>query len=81
MKTRAACTAATAWTRSLFSKKFCEIPLSMHCWQGDDIRGFEQVSAPSENVVTGNYPGAARSGDELRRDIETVFSMVPSASA
>ena len=62
----------------LVLEKFCEIPLSMHCWQGDDIRGFEQVTAPSENVVTGNYPGAARNGDELRMDIETVFSMVPS---
>lgn len=62
----------------LVMEKFREIPLSMHCWQGDDIRGFEKLQAPSENIVTGHYPGAARNGDELRMDIETVFSMVPS---
>ena len=54
------------------------IPVSLHCWQGDDVRGFEQMSdVASQNLVTGNYPGAARTGDELRNDIETAFSMSP----
>lgn len=59
-------------------KCFREIPVSLHCWQGDDVHGFEnQGDVASQNLVTGNYPGAARSGDELRSDIEKAFSMSP----
>lgn len=59
--------------------KFKEIPLSLHCWQGDDVRGFEtlQGDIASQNLVTGNYPGAARNGRELRMDIDTAFGMSP----
>lgn len=57
---------------------FSQISMSLHCWQGDDVRGFEDLPAvESQNLVTGSYPGAARNGDELRRDIETAFSLSP----
>ena len=59
-------------------KQFSEISLSLHCWQGDDVRGFEGMDGvASQNLVTGNYPGAARTGDELRQDIDTAFSFSP----
>lgn len=55
------------------------IPVSMHCWQGDDVGGFEQESETLGNglAVTGNYPGKARSIEELRNDIESAYSMIP----
>ncbi len=59
-------------------KKFSEVKISLHCWQGDDIRGFEEKTTKSENVVTGNYPYAARNAVELRADIEKVYSLSPS---
>ena len=59
-------------------QKVSTIPVSLHCWQGDDVNGFEDVgNIHSENVVTGNYPGAARNGNELRLDIDTAFCMSP----
>lgn len=59
-------------------REFAGIPVSLHSWQGDDVRGFEGITgAASQNLVTGNCPGAARNGEELRRDIETAFSMSP----
>jgi L-rhamnose isomerase len=56
-----------------------EIPLSIQCWQGDDITGFEGAgSLPGGGLlVTGNYPGRARNGDELRKDAEFAFSLIP----
>lgn len=60
-------------------KEFSEIKISLHCWQGDDIKGFEAKTVKSENVVTGNYPYAARNASELRADIEKVFSLSPSS--
>ena len=58
--------------------EFSNIPISLHCWQGDDVRGFEGMEdVASQNLVTGNYPGAARTADELRMDIEQAFSMSP----
>jgi len=55
------------------------VPISMHCWQGDDVAGFEGADGISDGgiMTTGNYPGRARNGDELRMDIEKVFSLVP----
>ncbi|GAA3321328.1 hypothetical protein GCM10020331_036680 [Ectobacillus funiculus] len=48
------------------------IPISIHCWQGDDVAGFEvnkgELSGGID--VTGNYPGKARTPDELRSDLE-----------
>lgn len=55
------------------------IPISMHCWQGDDVAGFEGAQGITDGgiMTTGNYPGRARNGDELRMDMEKVFSLVP----
>ena len=54
-------------------------PISMHCWQGDDVNGLEkkQGSLTGGIQATGNYPGAARNGDELRADIEKAMSFIP----
>lgn len=55
-----------------------QVPISLHCWQGDDVTGFEKMGdVTSQNLVTGNYPGRARTADELRGDIDTVFSLAP----
>ena len=53
--------------------------LSMHCWQADDVKGFEvQAGALSGGIQsTGNYPGAARNIDELRADILKTKSLIP----
>lgn len=53
--------------------------LSMHCWQADDVKGFEvQAGALSGGIqATGNYPGAARNIDELRQDILKAKSLIP----
>lgn len=55
------------------------IPISMHCWQGDDLHGFENDDSILGGglVVTGNYPGKARNADELRTDLEFAFSLIP----
>ena len=48
-------------------------PLSVHCWQGDDVSGFETSRATlagSGLAVTGSYPGRARNADELRKDLD-----------
>lgn len=61
-------------------ERLSSIPVSIHCWQGDDVGGFERPSAVLSGggiQVTGNYPGKARSVAELRQDIEKVFSLVP----
>jgi len=51
----------------------------MHCWQGDDVRGFlnRDQELTGGIAVTGNYPGAARTADELRQDLEKAFSLIP----
>jgi L-rhamnose isomerase len=55
------------------------IPISLHCWQGDDLGGFETTdTSPGGGLVaTGNYPGKARTPDELRMDLEKAFSLIP----
>jgi L-rhamnose isomerase len=55
------------------------ISLSMHCWQGDDVVGFESAGQIVDGgiMATGSYPGRARNADELRMDVEKVFSMIP----
>lgn len=55
------------------------IPISLHCWQGDDVGGFENAgSAPGGGLaVTGNYPGKARNADELRSDLDMAYSLIP----
>ena len=52
-------------------------PISLHCWQADDVVGFERGEAASGGIQsTGNYPGKARNIDELRQDIEKVNSLL-----
>ncbi|HWU40865.1 MAG TPA: L-rhamnose isomerase, partial [Candidatus Acidoferrum sp.] len=56
------------------------IPVSLHCWQGDDVGGFEAADATLTGggiQATGNYPGKARAIDELRKDIEMALSLIP----
>jgi L-rhamnose isomerase len=56
-----------------------EIKISVHCWQGDDVRGFlfREQELTGGISVTGNYPGAARTPQELRGDLEKAFSLIP----
>ena len=55
------------------------IPISMHCWQGDDVVGFETKTGSSGGGIqaTGNHPGRARTPDELRADLEFSYAMIP----
>jgi L-rhamnose isomerase len=56
------------------------VPLSLHCWQGDDVRGFEQAAGPLSSgglQVTGQHPGRARTIEELRQDLAKAFSLIP----
>ncbi|HAS99570.1 MAG TPA: L-rhamnose isomerase, partial [Pantoea agglomerans] len=57
------------------------IPVSMHCWQGDDVRGFENPQGALTGGIqaTGNYPGRARNASELRSDIDKAMSLIPGA--
>ena len=56
-----------------------DVPVSLHCWQGDDVRGFDQkVDSLSGGIqTTGNYPGRARTPEELMADIDTVLKLCP----
>jgi L-rhamnose isomerase len=57
-----------------------EIPISLHCWQGDDVGGFEHAGGEltgSGLAATGNYPGKARSIGELRQDLDQAFALIP----
>ena len=56
-----------------------QIPISVHCWQGDDVRGFETKSGSSGGGIqaTGNHPGRARTPDELRADLEFAYGLLP----
>ena len=54
------------------------IPVSIHCWQGDDVGGFESKGALTGGIqTTGNYPGKARDPKELMADFDVVLSLVP----
>lgn len=56
-----------------------KIPISLHCWQGDDVGGFESTAGLTGGGIqaTGNYPGKARTADELRADLDVVYGMLP----
>ncbi len=60
-------------------KEFAQVAVSMHCWQGDDVGGFEHTESQSSGGIqaTGNYPGKARNADELRQDMEKALSLIP----
>ena len=56
------------------------IPISLHCWQADDVGGFERAGAALGGgglAVTGNYPGKARNIAEMQQDLEKVYSLLP----
>ena len=56
-----------------------KIAISLHCWQGDDVGGFESAEGLSGGgiMATGAYPGKARTADELRADVEKTLSLIP----
>ena len=60
-------------------RRLADIKISMHCWQGDDVKGFlfrdRELSGGIQ--ATGDYPGAARTPDELRADMDEAFSLIP----
>lgn len=60
-------------------EQLAQIPVSMNCWQGDDIAGFlfSDQALTGGIQVTGNYPGAARNGEELRSDAEFAMKLIP----
>jgi len=56
------------------------VAISLHCWQGDDVGGFEKLGDGLSGggiQATGNYPGKARNGDELRADLDLALSLIP----
>jgi L-rhamnose isomerase len=60
-------------------KRLSTIAISLHCWQGDDVTGFENPEAELTGGIaaTGNYPGKARNADELRADLDVVYGLLP----
>ncbi len=61
-------------------EKLKDISISIHCWQGDDVAGFEKPGSQLKGggiQVTGSYPGRARTVTELRQDLEKVYSLLP----
>jgi L-rhamnose isomerase len=59
-------------------KQLSNIPISMHCWQGDDVTGFENADTLSGGIqATGNYAGKARNPEELMADIDKALSLIP----
>jgi len=60
-------------------ERLARVSISLHCWQGDDVRGFESPGTELGGGIaaTGNYPGRARCADELRRDLDVAYSLIP----
>ncbi|MDR1046727.1 MAG: L-rhamnose isomerase [Treponema sp.] len=60
-------------------KKCASIPVALHCWQGDDVTGFENSGEALSGGIqaTGNYPGKARNSAELMADLDFTFSLIP----
>ncbi len=58
--------------------KLIKLPISMHCWQGDDVRGFDQKGPLSGGIqATGSYPGGARTPEELMQDMDMALRLIP----
>ena len=59
-------------------KDLGKIAISLHCWQGDDVGGFETTGGASGGIqTTGNYPGKARTPQELMKDLEFALALIP----
>lgn len=60
-------------------KALQDVKISMHCWQGDDVKGFltPEVELTGGIMATGNYPGAAHTPEQLRQDLEKAYSLIP----
>ena len=59
-------------------EKLKDVTVSVHCWQGDDVTGFDNKESLSGGIqATGNYPGKARCPEELMADIDKAFSLTP----
>ena len=60
-------------------RRVAAVSVSVHCWQGDDVGGFENAGGALGGglAVTGNYPGKARTPDELRADLDKALSLIP----
>ena len=61
-------------------KRALAVPISLHCWQADDVRGLETPKdglAGGGIMATGAYPGRARNGDEMRADLDLVLKLLP----
>lgn len=60
-------------------QRLAATPISLHCWQGDDVGGFEKTGGELGGglAVTGNYPGKARTIAELRADLEQAYALIP----
>ena len=60
-------------------ERLAAVPISLHCWQGDDVEGFEKFGAGLGGglAATGNYPGKARTPDDLRSDASLALSVIP----
>jgi L-rhamnose isomerase len=71
--------AALGVDTELALKRLRCVPLSMHCWQGDDVGGFENDAGLTGGGIqaTGHYPGKARNADELRADLDHALSLIP----
>jgi L-rhamnose isomerase len=79
-----------SWAREIYAaqgvdteaalQNLAQVPLSLHCWQGDDVGGFETPEARLAGggiQATGHYPGKARTIAELRSDLDKAFSLIP----
>src|SRR5471032_1671054 len=64
-------------------KKLDTLPVSIHCWQGDDVAGFENPEGSLTGGIqaTGNYPGKAKNAQQLRADLEQAISLIPGLTA
>jgi L-rhamnose isomerase len=60
-------------------RRLADVPISLHCWQGDDVGGFEKFGTALGGglAATGNYPGKARTPDELRSDAARALALIP----
>ena len=59
-------------------EKLLKLPIAMHCWQGDDVTGFDHDGPLSGGIqATGNYPGKATTPEQLMADLDKAFSLIP----